>query len=182
MSKSAQLCAHDLKPARLGRSEMQWDNQPRNDVLLNTQFGNIEGMNHVLAMHGESDGPADGDRQRPDDDVIPRVDVIFRIQTKKISITVPHAFRMNGAELAVWTRITEVKGKLSSGHINRKRSLLGRRHVNGRPDLGTNKRQNEDFQAHQDDGERDERAAATGKILDLPSFVVAEFPCKSGEN
>jgi len=31
----------------------------------------------------------------------------------------------------------EVKCKLSGGHINLKRSLLGRRHVNRRPDLGT---------------------------------------------
>src|SRR5579872_6606776 len=182
MSKATQLRAHDLKLARLGRGEMQWNNQAGNDVLLNTQFGNIKGVNHVLAMHGESDGAADGNRQRAHNDIIPCVDIVFRVEAKKISITIPHAFGMKGAELSVRTRIAEVKSKLFSGHINLKRALLGRRHVDGRPNLGTDERENQDFHAHQDNRDGDERSATTGKIFDLAFLVVAKFPCKAGEN
>ncbi len=118
MAETTQLSTNDLVLARLCCREMERNGQAWQDVLLHAQFRNIKRVNHVLAVHGEEDGPIDRHGQGAHDDIIPRRDVIRRVKAKVVPVSVPDPFRMDDTEPTIWACITEIEGKLFSGYIN----------------------------------------------------------------
>src|SRR5271170_4882721 len=140
MPQTTKLRADNLELSSLGGREMYRDVEPRNDVLLNAQFGNVEGMNHVLRVHGQQNGLVHRDGERTHHDIVASGNIIGRIEPVIIPVSIADLVWMDRSELAVGSRVTEPEGELFGLQINAQRIGIRRREINRgphfRPDEG----------------------------------------------
>ena len=129
VAQAAQLCANDFVFADLRGSKVHWNIQAGDKVLLNAKDRHVKRMSHILGVQRQQYWMVHGDDERPDYDIIARCHVVLGIETKIISVGFIYQFGMEGAELAVRTRIAEPKRELFGLHVNMQRVGGRRRNV-----------------------------------------------------
>ena len=133
--------------AGLGRREVQRDDDAGDEVLLQTQFADVEGMADVLGVQREQDGLVDGNGERADDDVVAGGDVVGRIEAEVVAVAVVDFIRVQRAELAVGAGVAEIEGELFGLNVDVHRARFRRSEIDRRPDFRPDERQRQDFDA-----------------------------------
>ena len=84
MPQAAKLRADNFVPADLGRGEMHRKIQAGNKILLNAQLRHKERMPDILGVHQQVDFAVHRDGHFGGHDVVFRVRIVVRVQTKEI--------------------------------------------------------------------------------------------------
>src|SRR5580698_1137545 len=113
MTKSAELRTQNLEMPRLRGREVKRKVQPRNKILLNSQFADIKRVADVFRVHQEMNLPVYGDGHLGRDDVISRFHVVRGIQPEIVLIPFIDLVGMKRAKLSVRSGISKIEGKLA---------------------------------------------------------------------
>ena len=98
---------------------MQREIQARHEVLLDPQLRHVERMADVFGMHQQTNLTVDGHGHLGGDDVILRVRIMVRVKSEEVLSGFVDQIGMDGTELAIGTRIAEIKGELPGLDLNR---------------------------------------------------------------
>ena len=176
MAQSAQLGADELILARRGRREVQRDHQAGDEVLLDAQFGDIEGMVDVLRVHPQLHRLVDGNHQAAHHDVVPRCRVVGGIEAEEVLGGIAHQLGMHRAELPIGARVAEIECELFTQDLDLQRAGRRRRLIDVGPHFGAHEREDQDFDTDQHSGKDHQGSGPTGEALDYPRLAGAEAP------
>ena len=129
MAQSAKLGADNFIPSDFSGREVHGKIETRNKVLLDAQLPDVEGVAHILCVHQQVDFAVDGYHQLSGDDVIPRLDVVGRVQAKIILVPFVNLVGIDGAEFPIGARIPEVKSELTRLRLDLQSIRPGRREI-----------------------------------------------------
>src|SRR5580658_1897142 len=149
MPEAAKLGADDFVLSDFCCREMNREIQARDEILLDTQFGDVEGMAHVLRMHEQVDLAIDGDGHLSGNDVVFGSLVVRGIEPEEICVSLADLVGVNWAEDSVRTGIAEIKGELTGLDLDRQRISSRRGEIDAGPRLYAEHTQSQTFGAYQ---------------------------------
>src|ERR1700723_238373 len=177
VAQSAELSADDFEFTRLGGGEVDGNVEPRHEVLLHAKFAHEKGMAHILGMQHQQDGFVHRDGQRTDHDIVAGRHIVRGVQSKVISAAVVNLIRVDAAEYAVGTGVTEIEGELLGLDVNFQRVRIGWRDVDRTPSFRAHEGQRKNFESDQNNRECDQRSRTAGKDFNFPAArSVARSP------
>src|SRR6266446_317409 len=182
MPEAAKLGTNDFVPADFRRGEMNRDVQSRNEILLDSQFGDVEGVPYILRVHQQVDLAVHRDCQLSAYDIVLGVLVVCGIKTIKVRVGFADQVRMKRAERAIRTGVAEIKCELSCLDLNRHRIRRRRSEIDAGPSLGPEHAQSQSFCPYQQEGGSHHPRSAAGETLNLFAGLGAgEFPYEESQ-
>ncbi len=149
------------------------------EILLDTQFGNKEGVPDILRMHEQMDFPVHGDGHFRGHDIVFGVRIVLRIEAEKILIALADVVGVNGSELSIRPRIAKVKRKLSSLHLDGQSIRGGWSEIDAGPGLRSEHTECQYLRTYQQESRDNQSHGAAWKVPDLGArFRAGEFPDK----
>src|SRR5271165_6302290 len=170
MAQSAQLRADNFVSADLRSREVDGKVKPGNEILLDAQLADEEGMPNVLGMHEQLNFPVHRYHKFAGHNVIAGFDFVGGVQPEIVLIAFIDFVGMNGPKLSVGPRIAEVESKLLRLRLNLDGVGLGGREVYVRPSLLSHYAEGEDFRADKDKRSDDRHFRPARKTLQRATF------------
>ena len=119
MPEATKLGTDDFVLADFCCGEMKRDVQAGDEILLDAQFGDIEGVSHVLRMHQQMDLAVHRNGHLSGHDIIFGILIVGGVEAKEVRVGLTDLVGVQRAERSVGAGIAEIKCELSRLHLDR---------------------------------------------------------------